>query len=180
MSGKFRRRHDSSGCRINDRMPSLLKFPTAKRRRRCSSSLFMMMYCTENFKITISIIIITISSVVAAAKHQNHHQYHHHHRTLQESNNFFCGTSWGDASENCNDRQHCPSGTDDECSTDGHICFGGTTCDSKVGHGNNFKYANVPYDDISNTRFCGGGWQKAIDNCRYEEMLLYLVLFFLF
>ena len=84
----------------------------------------------------------------------------------QDSNHYFCGTSWGDASENCNDRQHCPSGTDDECETDGHICFGGTTCDSMQGHGNGFKYANVPYDDISNTRFCGEGWNAAIDNCR--------------
>ena len=75
-------------------------------------------------------------------------------------------THRADASDNCEERQHCPSGTDDECETEGHICFGGTTCDSKTGHGNKFKYANVPYDDISNTRFCGSGWQGAIDHCR--------------
>jgi len=75
-------------------------------------------------------------------------------------------TNRADASDNCEERQHCPSGTDDECETEGHICFGGTTCDSKQGHGNKFKYANVPYDDISNTRFCGLGWQGAIDHCR--------------
>lgn len=86
--------------------------------------------------------------------------------TAQDSNHYFCGTSWGDASDNCVERQHCPGGTDDECETAGHICFGGTSCDSRTGHGNKFKYANVPYSDISNTRFCGADWAKAIDGCR--------------
>jgi len=48
---------------------------------------------------------------------------------------------------------------------EGHICFGGTTCDFREGHGNAFKYANVAYDDISNTRFCGLDWATAIDDC---------------
>mmetsp|Transcript_12609 Transcript_12609/g.25139 ORF Transcript_12609/g.25139 Transcript_12609/m.25139 type:complete len:1258 (+) Transcript_12609:175-3948(+) len=86
----------------------------------------------------------------------------------QDSNHFFCGSSWGDASGNCDDREHCPEGTDDECSTEGHICFGGTTCDVKLGHGNKFKYANVDYNDISNTRFCGNGWNAAIKSCSIE------------
>eukprot|EP00986_Skeletonema_menzelii_P000462 scaffold132_cov119-Skeletonema_menzelii.AAC.5 len=87
----------------------------------------------------------------------------------QDSNHFFCGSSWGDASGNCDDREHCPGGTDDECSTEGHICFGGTSCDVKLGHGNKFKYANVDYNDISNTRFCGLGWNEAIDSCSIER-----------
>ena len=83
-----------------------------------------------------------------------------------DADHFFCGTSWADASENCDERQHCQGGTDDECETAGNICFGGTTCDSKNGHGNKFKYANVPYEDISNTRFCAAGWSEAVDSCR--------------
>jgi len=85
----------------------------------------------------------------------------------QDSNHYFCGTSWDDASNNCNERQHCQGGTDDECEgADGsHICFGGTTCDIREGHGNAFKYANVAYDDISNTRFCGNTWSVAIEDC---------------
>ncbi len=85
-----------------------------------------------------------------------------------DTDHMFCGSSWGDASNNCDERQHCPGATDDECETEGHICFGGTSCDSKLGHGNKFKYANVPYDDISNTRFCGSGWNDAIENCSLE------------
>ena len=77
----------------------------------------------------------------------------------------FCVCRPGDASNNCDDRQHCPEGTDDSCTTDGHVCFGGTTCDVKLGHGNKFKYANVDYDHISNTRFCGTSWNVAIDEC---------------
>jgi hypothetical protein len=86
----------------------------------------------------------------------------------QDSNHFFCGSSWGDASGNCDDREHCPGGTDEECSTEGHICFGGTSCDVKLGHGNKFIYANVDYNDISNTRFCGNGWNDAINSCSIE------------
>ena len=71
-------------------------------------------------------------------------------------------------SEKCDDREHCPGGTDEDCSTEGHICFGGTTCDVKKGHGNKFKYANLPYGDISNTRFCGNGWNAAIETCSIE------------
>jgi len=116
----------------------------------------------------------------------------------EDSDHFFCGSTWADASENvrhitfvlilvsshsspqilslyspffskqCDDREHCPGGSDDDCSTEGSICFGGTTCDSKKGHGNKFKYANVAYDDISNTRFCGPGWTEAGKTCSIE------------
>jgi len=130
----------------------------------------------------------------------------------QDSNHFFCGTSWDDASDNCDERQHCPTGTDDECNgggatggapaalrrrlrslggglrwgggggggvgrgmqgatattltSGGLVCFGGTACDSRLGHGSAFKYADVPYEDISNTRFCGSDWNAALDGCR--------------
>eukprot|EP00804_Cyclotella_cryptica_P006850 CCRYP_010966-RC/>CCRYP_010966-RC protein AED:0.09 eAED:0.09 QI:59/0.92/0.86/1/0.85/0.8/15/815/1501 len=88
----------------------------------------------------------------------------------QESNpnNNFCGASWDDASSNCAERQHCPSGTDDECETDGHICYGGTLCDASKGDGSKFAFANVPYDDISNTRFCGAAWSDALEGCSVE------------
>ncbi|KAL7452015.1 hypothetical protein ACHAWC_003762, partial [Mediolabrus comicus] len=85
-----------------------------------------------------------------------------------DSDHFFCGSTWGDASNNCEDRQHCPGGTDDECSTEGHICFGGTSCNSKLGHGNKFTYADVDYNDISNTRFCGTGWNAAVQGCSIQ------------
>ena len=75
--------------------------------------------------------------------------------------NAFCGTSWADASANCEHRQPCPRGTHDECSTLGHVCFGETTCSVAAGHGSKFKYmhlkdlASVAYSDLSNNRFCG-------------------------
>jgi hypothetical protein len=87
----------------------------------------------------------------------------------QESNNNFCGTTWDDASANCRDRQHCPSGTDDECTTENHICFGGTLCDVTKGDGAKFAYADVPYEDISNTRFCGNSWDEALEGCSVES-----------
>ena len=142
--------------------------------------------------------------------------------SAQESNHFFCGSTWDDASNNCDSRQHCPSGTDDECNGGGGaaatsattqttwtaattwtapsewnrhhqyqrqrslqgtaivsggesggtttplICFGGTLCDSTLGHGSKAKYTNVPYEDISNTRFCGTDWNMAIAECSVE------------
>jgi hypothetical protein len=87
----------------------------------------------------------------------------------QESNNNFCGTSWDDASANCKERQHCPSGTDDECTTENHICFGGTTCDVTKGDGSKFAFVDVPYEDISNTRFCGNSWDMALEGCSVES-----------
>jgi hypothetical protein len=103
----------------------------------------------------------------------------------QESNNNFCGTTWDDASANCKERQHCPSGTDDECTTEGHICFGATTCDVNDGGGSLFAFMNVPYDDISNTRFCGSGWTEAAETCSVEthcpsELKLCVLIQFVF
>ena len=48
------------------------------------------------------------------------------------------------------------------------MCFGGTSCDAALGHGKIFKHANVPYEDVSNTRFCGVGWAEAGENCSVE------------
>ena len=41
-------------------------------------------------------------------------------------------------------------------------------CDSTLGHGSKAKYTNVPYEDISNTRFCGTDWNTAIAGCSVE------------
>ena len=87
----------------------------------------------------------------------------------QNTNNNFCGTSWMDASDNCNTRQHCPSGSNDECIY-GHTCYADTLCDiSREGHGSNapppsFSSTStsttisngngLPYEDRANTRFC--------------------------
>lgn len=53
------------------------------------------------------------------------------------NNNFYCGTSWDDASSNCDNRQPCPNASDEECaSTPGHGCFADTLCSSaEAGHG---------------------------------------------
>jgi hypothetical protein len=37
-----------------------------------------------------------------------------------------------------------------------------------LGHGNKFNYADVDYNDISNTRFCGAGWNDAIQGCSID------------
>jgi len=62
--------------------------------------------------------------------------------------NFFCGTTWGDASSNCDSRQPCPGGADEECATPGHICWADTTCSTLV-------------DDA----FCGTSWEDASSDC---------------
>lgn len=41
-------------------------------------------------------------------------------------------------------------------------------CDSKLGHGSMVTFANVDYNDISNTRFCGTGWNAAKEGCSIE------------
>ena len=48
---------------------------------------------------------------------------------------FFCGWNWDD--DDCAERQHCPSGRDDECDGEpwGMKCFANTDCDVKVGDG---------------------------------------------
>ena len=95
--------------------------------------------------------------------------YHNNYLSTAQSDiaiiNNFCGTSWGDASENCNDRQHCPHGSDDECSNWQHTCFADTTCDASKGQGlppsgvsapslSNTNSNGLSYEDRANTRFC--------------------------
>ena len=82
-----------------------------------------------------------------------------------QQDNFFCGKSWADASSDCENRQPCPNAIDEECTVvPGEICFADTLCSVSAGHGKKFRYAslvpylNIEYDDISNTRFCGGWW----------------------
>ena len=87
----------------------------------------------------------------------------------QNTNNNFCGVTWMDASDNCNTRQHCPSGSNEECIY-GHTCYADTLCDiTREGHGSNapppsFSSTStsttssigngLPYEDRANTRFC--------------------------
>jgi hypothetical protein len=80
----------------------------------------------------------------------------------QSANNFFCGTTWSDASNNCSERVHCPGATDEECGVAGQMCFSDTLCDASNGDGlpaatggavagGSFAF---PYEDKANTRFC--------------------------
>ena len=88
-----------------------------------------------------------------------------------EGDNFFCGTSWNDASGNCENRQPCPNALDDECTTPGHVCFGDTLCSAAAGHGERFKFmallplVDVSHEDPSNKMFCGSGWAGAQTTC---------------
>ncbi|KAL9189137.1 hypothetical protein ACHAXT_011627 [Thalassiosira profunda] len=75
----------------------------------------------------------------------------------------FCGTSWGDASSNCDARQPCPSGTDQEC-TSGGVCWADTDCNTAEGHGILFDKGHP-----SHMRFCGISWNDASDNCSVER-----------
>lgn len=122
----------------------------------------------------------------------NYHHRHHHHliiiiasiitlsnniisfATAQSKDSFFCGTSWADASSNCDDRQPCPNALDEECSTPGHICFADTLCSIAAGDGEKFKFialanlANVDYDDKANNMFCGSWWATAEEHCSVD------------
>jgi len=75
----------------------------------------------------------------------------------------FCGATWGAASSNCVDRQPCPMGTDEECTTGGP-CWGDTTCDSALGHGILYDYENPVH-----SRFCGKAWDDANNNCSLKR-----------
>ena len=81
-----------------------------------------------------------------------------------QAHNNFCGTTWGDASENCISRQPCPLGTNDECSVPGQQCWADTTCDTTLGHGILYDM-----DDPTHTRFCGSSWEDASNNCSVER-----------
>eukprot|EP00578_Thalassiosira_sp_NH16_P004041 CAMPEP_0181136266 /NCGR_PEP_ID=MMETSP1071-20121207/33089_1 /TAXON_ID=35127 /ORGANISM="Thalassiosira sp., Strain NH16" /LENGTH=240 /DNA_ID=CAMNT_0023222959 /DNA_START=8 /DNA_END=727 /DNA_ORIENTATION=- len=86
----------------------------------------------------------------------------HRRRRCQATTNF-CGTNWSAASSTCADRQPCPSGTDEEC-TSGGTCWADTTCDTSLGHG-------ILYDrgHPTHSRFCGTGWSDAVDGCSLER-----------
>lgn len=84
-----------------------------------------------------------------------------HQSDAQSTNNYFCGTSFSDASNNCNDRRHCPGATDEECGVAGQMCFSDTLCDASNGDGlsgtvavDSFSALDLPYEDQANTRFC--------------------------
>ena len=80
-----------------------------------------------------------------------------------QAHNNFCGTTWGDASENCISRQPCPLGTNEECSVPGQQCWADTTCDTTLGHGILYDM-----DDPTHTRFCGSSWEDA--SVRYRPI----------
>ncbi|KAL7551450.1 hypothetical protein ACHAWF_015575 [Thalassiosira exigua] len=72
----------------------------------------------------------------------------------KESDHFFCGLDWNIVEGDCIAAQHCPTGTDDECEIDGAVCFGGTSCDARKGHGELFHLLGLPYHDTRNGLFC--------------------------
>lgn len=80
----------------------------------------------------------------------------------QSSTTNFCGTDWTDASTDCQNRQPCPSGTDEEC--DSGICWADTTCDTAKGDGVLFDRENPQHQ-----RFCGNSWNDAAENCSVER-----------
>eukprot|EP00804_Cyclotella_cryptica_P024481 CCRYP_017569-RA/>CCRYP_017569-RA protein AED:0.02 eAED:0.02 QI:244/1/1/1/1/1/2/6/1001 len=90
------------------------------------------------------------------------------------SDHNFCGESWEDASSSCQDRQHCPSGSDEECTVSGQICFADTLCDASKGDGvqagsaSLATIADIPYDDLSNRKFCGSWWASSQENCALD------------
>ncbi|KAL7519514.1 hypothetical protein ACHAWX_004266 [Stephanocyclus meneghinianus] len=92
-------------------------------------------------------------------------------QTTHPTDHNFCGESWEDASSSCQERQHCPSGSDDECTVAGQICFGDTLCDASKGDGvqagsaSLADIADIPYDDLSNRKFCGSWWAAAQEDC---------------
>lgn len=71
-----------------------------------------------------------------------------------DSNHFFCGLDWGTVSADCDAAQHCPSGNDDECTSPGAVCFGGTECDASRGDGQYFEYLGLASHDSRNKLFC--------------------------
>lgn len=90
----------------------------------------------------------------------------------QASDNNFCGSTWQDASTSCEERQHCPNGSDEECTiVPGSICFADTLCDASKGHGAKAVVAglayliDIPHEDATNHYFCGSWWATAQENC---------------
>jgi hypothetical protein len=78
----------------------------------------------------------------------------------------FCGSDWTAASTDCEARQPCPLGTDEECTntSGGETCWADTLCDTALGHG-----ALSNRNDPSHQRFCGTTWEDASTNCAAER-----------
>lgn len=96
---------------------------------------------------------------------------------VSTSDNNFCGSTWQDASSSCEERQHCPTGSDNECTVvPGSICFADTLCDASLGHGSKALVAGVahlnlldiPHEDVRNRKFCGSWWAVAQENCALD------------
>jgi hypothetical protein len=83
--------------------------------------------------------------------------------SVHASTTNFCGSDWTDASTDCQNRQPCPEGTDDECDPPG-ICWADTLCDTTKGDGILFDKDNPQHQ-----RFCGNSWNDAADNCSAER-----------
>lgn len=81
---------------------------------------------------------------------------------VHASPNNFCGNDWNDASTDCQNRQPCPGGIDDEC--DSGICWADTLCDTNKGDGILFDKDNPQHQ-----RFCGKSWNDAADNCSIDR-----------
>jgi len=74
---------------------------------------------------------------------------------------FFCGMKWDD--EDCQGRQHCPSGRSEECegNEDGVKCFANTNCDTRYGHGDWFQgYTNTTGAGAAATNTTGAAAPK--------------------
>ena len=77
----------------------------------------------------------------------------------------FCGSDWTAASTDCEARQPCAQGTDEECTSAlGETCWADTLCDTALGHG-----ALSNRNDPSHQRFCGTTWEDASTNCAVER-----------
>lgn len=83
--------------------------------------------------------------------------------TIHSSPNNFCGSDWTDASSDCQNRQPCPGGIDDECDPP-TICWADTLCDTTKGDGILFDQ-----DHPQHKRFCGKSWNDAAENCNSES-----------
>lgn len=75
----------------------------------------------------------------------------------------FCGSTWGDASEGCINKQPCASGLDEDCAP-GTVCWADTNCDTSKGDGLMYDL-NHP----SHMRFCGSSWDDASSNCEIKR-----------
>ena len=92
------------------------------------------------------------------------------HQARAQNNNF-CGMSWADASENCDEKQPCPSGSDDECLLPGLICFADTMCSSEGSSASADPLAVIveaDHEALTNRKFCGSWWAGAQESCSLD------------